>query len=95
MRQAFPSSSITGSDFLPDVVARLRSASQETVAEIDITANSLPSKFYDAVVALNVFEHIEDHEKAAREVFRILSRAVSFIWKSPAAPSFTTVTMQA
>lgn len=86
MRQAFPRSSITGSDFLPDIVARLRDATQEKVAEINITANRLPSKNYDAVVALNVFEHIEDDEKAAREVFRILKPGGIFYMEVPGGP---------
>jgi SAM-dependent methyltransferase len=83
LRRAFPTSSITGSDFLADVVGRLRSSSPETVAMIDITSNDLPSGAYDAVVALNVFEHIEDHKKAAQEVLRILKPSGVFYMEVP------------
>jgi len=86
MRKAFPHSTITGSDFLPDVVARLRSSSSEKITTIDITSNNLPDKSYDAVVALNVFEHINEHEKAAREVLRILKPGGIFYMEVPGGP---------
>lgn len=87
IRKSFPRSSITGSDFLADVVERLRSTSSERIAAIDITSNDLQDRSYDAVVALNVFEHIEDHEKAAREVFRVLKSGGIFYMEVPGGPN--------
>ncbi|WP_247557844.1 methyltransferase domain-containing protein [Bradyrhizobium sp. 138] len=87
IRKSFPRSTITGSDFLPDVVERLRSISSERIATIDITSNDLPDCSHDAVVALNVFEHIDDDEEAAREVFRILKSGGIFYMEVPGGPT--------
>lgn len=86
IREAFPHSTVTGSDFLPEIVSRLRTVSPENIAIVDITSNDLPERCYDAVVALNVFEHIHDHDKAAREVFRILKPGGVFYMEVPGGP---------
>jgi len=59
---------------LPDLRVALASA----------TALPFPANVFDTVVALDVLEHIEDHEAATREVFRVLRPGGTFIVTVPA-----------
>jgi ubiquinone/menaquinone biosynthesis C-methylase UbiE len=43
-----------------------------------------PDNFFDLVVAFDVFEHIEKHEKAIKEAHRVLKRKGNLIFSVPA-----------
>jgi SAM-dependent methyltransferase len=87
IRSDFPRVQLTGSDVIPSIVERLVKKTDVPVRLLDITANDWPSASLDAVVALNVFEHIENDAMAASEVFRILKRGGAFIIEVPAGPN--------
>ncbi|MGH1334574.1 MAG: class I SAM-dependent methyltransferase [Aureispira sp.] len=51
-------------------------------------ATNLPYEegFFDIVVSFDVFEHIEDDEKAVNEVHRVLKKGGSLVYSVPAGP---------
>lgn len=73
LRRAFPAGCVIGSDAFPDALrARAARGSGFPLLQFDLTRCPLPDSCLDAVVALNVLEHIEDHAAALAHVRRIL-----------------------
>ncbi len=87
-----PSLHITGADIIEQPLYRLadRMAQKDRpipLLRFDIGSCPLYSASQDIVVALNVLEHIEDDEKAIKEIHRILKPGGAFIFEVPAGPS--------
>lgn len=88
LSRALPSDALLiGSDFVPGPLHALadRKPSQPLM-RFDVTRCPLPDASIDVVVALNVLEHIEDDERAAREIARILRPGGAAVIELPAGP---------
>ena len=73
MRAAIPQAMLIGSDFISGPLEALHQSMPDLpLLQFDLVQCPLPSDSIDAVVALNVLEHIEDHQGALRQMFRIL-----------------------
>ncbi len=88
LRRAFPDALVIGADYVPGPLEDLgRSMSGVPLLQLDLTRCPLPDRSVDAVVALNVLEHIEDDRAAVREIFRVLRPGGVAAIEVPAAPS--------
>jgi SAM-dependent methyltransferase len=73
IRAAFPRARVIGSDAFPEALFALAARSPGfPLLQFDLTRCPLPDACVDAVVALNVLEHIEDDRVALAQVTRIL-----------------------
>jgi SAM-dependent methyltransferase len=73
IRSAFPRSLVIGSDAFPESLNALALRTPGfPLLQFDLTRCPLPDACLDAVVALNVLEHIEDDTSALVQVCRIL-----------------------
>ncbi len=83
----WPQSLIIGSDYIAGPLHRL-AASLATLPllRFDLVECPLPSESLDAVVLLNVLEHIEDHEAATAQVARVLKPGGVAVIEVPAGP---------
>jgi SAM-dependent methyltransferase len=83
-----PQASISGADYLPNVVLsaarRVRSA---PFLQFDLRNCPLATGCLDGVTALNVLEHIDDDFKALQEIHRILRQGGLAHIEVPADPS--------
>jgi SAM-dependent methyltransferase len=83
----WPDSLVIGADFISGPLFRL---AEQTVtlplARFDLVKCPLPSESVDAVVLLNVLEHIEDHRGATAQVARVLKRGGVAVIEVPAGP---------
>lgn len=50
----------------------------------DVTALEYPDGFFDAVVAFDLLEHVEDDSKAVAEILRVLKQGGRFVFTVPA-----------
>ena len=81
------STTLIGADYvLGPLRALARSDLGLPLLRFDLTRCPLDSDSVDAVVALNVLEHIEDDQRAAREISRILKPGGVAIIELPAGP---------
>lgn len=69
-----------------DEGARVAAERGLPVIRADATHLPLPDGAMDCVVAFDVLEHIEDHDTATREVFRLLRPGGTFLVAVPADP---------
>jgi SAM-dependent methyltransferase len=87
MREAFPRALIIGTDY---VAGPLRDIAQRQprlpLVQLDLTRAPFPDASVDAVVALNVLEHIEDDARAVAEIFRMLKPGGVAVIELPAGP---------
>lgn len=87
IRAGFPGACVIGSDAFPDALHAF--AAQRPgfpLLQFDLTRCPLPDACLDAVVALNVLEHIEDDAAALIQVFRVLKPGGLAYVEVPAAP---------
>jgi SAM-dependent methyltransferase len=87
----WPGLSVCGSDIIDAPLKALASNLRQEGTPIpllrfDLTSCPLPDNEFDIVVALNVLEHIEDHQKALSEIYRILKPGGIFIFEVPVGP---------
>jgi SAM-dependent methyltransferase len=83
----WPGALVVGSDFIPGPLYRLAAKRPDIpLLRFDLVHCPLPSASVDAVVLLNVLEHIEDHEAAVRQVARILRPGGVAVIEVPAGP---------
>lgn len=73
-----------GLDMSASALAYCRRRGIETLVQSDGTALPLGSDHFGAIVALDVFEHIEDDVKAFKEAYRILAPGNILIMSVPA-----------
>jgi len=87
MRAAIPRAMLIGSDFISGPLEALHQSMPDLpLLQFDLVQCPLPSDSIDAVVALNVLEHIEDHQGALRQMFRILRPGGIAVIEVPAGP---------
>jgi SAM-dependent methyltransferase len=73
LKAAFPGALVLGADAFPDAVARLAERNPTwPMLVFDLCECPLPDDSVDAVVMLNVLEHIERDQRALEQVRRIL-----------------------
>lgn len=87
LRDGWPSATVIGSDFLPEPLAQL-AARQPGIPllQFDLVQCPLPDASVDAVVMLNVLEHIKDDRRAVAQVARILKPGGIAVVEVPAGP---------
>ena len=73
IRSQYPEENVIGADYLQDIVRQCaKKLPSVPMLQFDLRGCPLPDNSLDAVVALNVLEHIDDDEKALGHIFRIL-----------------------
>jgi SAM-dependent methyltransferase len=87
LRAAFPAALLIGSDFLLEPLERVAERVKSVpLLQFDAVRCPLPDRSVDAVVLLNVLEHIEDDGGALRHVARVLKPGGIAIIEVPAGP---------
>ncbi|MDR1375309.1 MAG: class I SAM-dependent methyltransferase [Holosporaceae bacterium] len=86
--QSFPCTQIVGTDIISKTLHRIsKELEKENIPTpllcFDVTDCPLANDSYDAVIALNVLEHIKDHERAVEEIHRILKPGGVFVFEVP------------
>jgi SAM-dependent methyltransferase len=85
--QDWPDSLVIGSDFIEGPLQRLAARRPNLpLLRFDLVKCPLPSASVDAVVLLNVLEHIEDDRAALTQVFRVLKPGGVAVIEVPAGP---------
>ncbi|HEX4347188.1 MAG TPA: methyltransferase domain-containing protein [Vicinamibacterales bacterium] len=87
LRDAWPAATVMGSDFLLEPLERL--AEREPgipLLQFDLVRCPLPAASVDAVILLNVLEHIKDDRGAVTQVFRVLKPGGVAVVEVPAGP---------
>jgi SAM-dependent methyltransferase len=83
-----PEAEIIGADYTLGALEHLgRTLAGVPLLQFDLTRCPLPDASVDAVVLLNVLEHIEYHDAAVAQLFRILRPGGVLIAEVPAGPS--------
>jgi SAM-dependent methyltransferase len=87
MCQSLPYATIIGSDFVRGPLEALASRLPSVpLLQFDLVECPLPSASLDAVVLLNVLEHIEDDVAAIRQIARLLKPGGIAVIEVPAGP---------
>jgi SAM-dependent methyltransferase len=87
MRLAFPSALIIGADVVREPLYKLaKELPSIPLLRFDLLQCPLPPDSFDAVVMLNVLEHIEDDGAALAQVHRILKPGGVVVIEVPAGP---------
>ena len=87
LRKELPDAQLVGADYVSGPLEKLnRQLPSVPLMQFDLTACPLEDGFADAVIALNVLEHIPDDGKAIRQMFRILKPRGKAIIEVPAGP---------
>ena len=87
LKNAWPTAVVLGSDFLLEPLERL--AEREPgipLLQFDLVQCPLPSRSLDAVILLNVLEHIKDDRGATQQVARVLKPGGVAVVEVPAGP---------
>jgi SAM-dependent methyltransferase len=88
LKARLPGHAVVGADYTRDTLEALgRWLRQVPLIQFDLTRCPLPDAFADVVVALNVLEHIDDHEVAVAELYRIIQPGGTLIIEVPAGSS--------
>ena len=92
LQETFPDASITGIDFsFPALVHSAQIAPQREVGQADVTRLPFPEKQFDAVVSLDVLEHLPRPELAVA-AYKLATRRYLLL-SVPNEPIFRTVRM--
>ncbi len=87
IRAAMPAATVIGSDYLQQGLVEVApSVPGIPLVQFDLKACPLPDASVDAVVALNVLEHIDDDARAVAEIARILRPGGIAVVEVPAGP---------
>ncbi|MEO8257191.1 MAG: class I SAM-dependent methyltransferase [Acidobacteriota bacterium] len=87
LRARFPAATVIGSDFLQEPLERLAARVRDVpLLRFDAVRCPLPDASLDAVILLNVLEHIENDGEAVRQVARILKPGGVAVIEVPAGP---------
>lgn len=87
IHKAFPEALIMGSDVVSEPLQQLADILPNTpLIRFDLVHCPLPDNCIDAVVILNVLEHIENDAAALAQIYRILKPGGTLIIEVPAGP---------
>jgi SAM-dependent methyltransferase len=87
IRRAFPDALVIGADYVGAPLQALGRAQPDLpLLQIDLTRCPLPDASVNALVALNVLEHIEDDAAAVRHIYRVLKPGGVAYIELPAGP---------
>jgi SAM-dependent methyltransferase len=87
MRRSLPNATLTGGDYTLGTLARLGERMPDIpLVRFNLADSPLPSNTYDAMVLLNVLEHIEDDAAATRHIARMLKPGGVAVIEVPAGP---------
>lgn len=83
-----PGRRVLGADYTRETLETLSKQLPDVpLIQFDLTRCPLPSNSVDVIVLLNVLEHIDDHETAVAQLFRIVRPGGAVIVEVPAGPS--------
>lgn len=87
LKDSFPTATIIGSDVVTEPLQKLAESMPKTpLFRFDLTHCPLPDNTIDAVVILNVLEHIENDNAALKQIHRILKPGGIMVLEVPAGP---------
>jgi len=87
IRQHLPHAIIMGSDVVSEPLKRLAASMPGIpLVEFDLVRCPLPDGIFDALVLLNVLEHIDDDQAAVEQVHRVLKYGGVALIEVPAGP---------
>jgi SAM-dependent methyltransferase len=87
LRQELPHARLVGADYVSGPLTKLSSQlPMVPLTQFDLTACPLEDACADAIIALNVLEHIPDDGQAIGEMFRILKPRGKAVIEVPAGP---------
>lgn len=85
---ALPNAYFVGAEYAYPALERLTSELTGTpLVQMDLTCAPLPDNSFDAIVALNVLEHIDDDVTAMRHIYRMLKPGGIAVIEVPAGPT--------
>jgi ubiquinone/menaquinone biosynthesis C-methylase UbiE len=88
MRERMPQAFLVGSDYVRGPLEQLATRMPDVpLLQFDLVDCPLPDSCVDAVVLLNVLEHIEDDSAAVRQLYRILKPGGIVVIEVPAGPN--------
>ena len=88
MRRRWPHACLIGSDYVRRPLEQLAARMPDVpLLQFDLVDCPLPDDSVDALVALNVLEHIADDAAAVRQLYRILKPGGVAVIEVPAGPS--------
>lgn len=88
LRRTMPSLELVGADYIPGPLHRLAQCLPGVpMVQFDLRESPLPSDQFDAIVCLNVLEHIDRDDLALSEVRRMLKPGGIAHLEVPACPS--------
>lgn len=87
IQKNFPHAFVMGADIVHEPLIHLAKQMPSTpLMRFDLTKCPLPDNSIDAIVILNVLEHIKDDDQALKQIFRILKPNGILIIEVPAGP---------
>jgi SAM-dependent methyltransferase len=87
LRAAYPQALLIGADYVRRPLEAIAYRMPDLpLLQFDLVQCPLPSDSVDAVVLLNVLEHIHDHEAALCQLYRILKPGGVVVLEVPAGP---------
>ncbi len=87
MRRNLPNAILTGGDYTMGTLVKLGEKMPDIpLVRFNLAASPLPSDSYDAMVLLNVLEHIEDDAAATGHIARMLKPGGVAVIEVPAGP---------
>jgi SAM-dependent methyltransferase len=92
LRRDFPEAQVIGADIIDAPLKRLAQKMRTEgiptpLLRFDLVSCPLANETFDLVAAINVLEHINDHARAAAEIYRILKPGGAFVFEVPSGPS--------
>lgn len=87
MRRGLPNATLTGGDYTLGTLVKLGEKMPDIpLVRFNLADSPLPSNTYDAMVLLNVLEHIEDDVAASMHIARMLKPGGVAVIEVPAGP---------
>src|SRR6202166_4884086 len=87
MRRSLPHATLIGGDYTLETLVKLGERMPDIpLVRFNLADSPLPSDSYDAMVLLNVLEHIEDDVAAAKHIARMLKPGGVAVIEVPAGP---------
>jgi SAM-dependent methyltransferase len=87
LKASYPQAFLIGSDYVRGALDVLASRMPDVpLVQFDLVQCPLPSDSLDAIVLLNVLEHVKEHETAVQQLYRILKPGGVAVIEVPAGP---------